>query len=128
MSKYIERHSFAKIPTAIDMPYLLDLQIASFKNFLQLEIPPNKREDKGLQAVFKSIFPISDVHNTLTLEFVDYSVGVPKYSIKECVERDMTHAAPLKATLRLVSYEKQGSEQVIKDIISSRSSSANCRS
>ena len=114
----IERHSFAKIPTVVDMPYLLDLQISSFNNFLQLDLPPNKRRDQGLQAVFKSIFPIADVHNTMSLEYIDFSVGVPKYSKQECVDRDMTYAAPLKSTLRLVSYEKQGNEQVVKDIIS----------
>ncbi|MHB9031394.1 MAG: DNA-directed RNA polymerase subunit beta, partial [Candidatus Latescibacterota bacterium] len=114
----IERQSFAKIPTIVDMPYLLDLQISSFNNFLQLDVPPSRRRDQGLQAVFKSIFPIADVHNTMSLEFIDYSVGVPKYSMQECIDRDMTYAAPLKATLRLVTYEKQGNEQVVKDIIS----------
>ncbi len=114
----IERQSFAKIPAIVDMPYLLDLQISSFDNFLQLDVAPNRRRDQGLQAVFKSIFPIVDVHNTMSLEFIDYSVGVPKYSKQECIDRDMTYAAPLKATLRLVTYEKQGNEQVVKDIIS----------
>ncbi|MFA6470795.1 MAG: DNA-directed RNA polymerase subunit beta [Candidatus Latescibacterota bacterium] len=116
--KIIERQSFAKIPAVVDMPYLLDLQISSFNNFLQLDIPPAKRREQGLQAVFKSIFPISDVHNTMSLEFVDYSMGVTKYSKAECVDRDMTYAAPLKATLRLITYEKQGNEQIVKDIIS----------
>ncbi|MDP2982615.1 MAG: DNA-directed RNA polymerase subunit beta [Candidatus Latescibacter sp.] len=116
--KKIERQSFAKIPTVVDMPYLLDLQISSFNNFLQLDLPPSKRREQGLQAVFRSIFPISDVHNTMNLEFVDYSIGVTKYSKVECVDRDMTYAAPLKATLRLIAFEKQGSEQVVKDIIS----------
>ncbi|MCE5252118.1 DNA-directed RNA polymerase subunit beta [bacterium] len=114
----IERLSFEKIQTVVDMPYLLDLQISSFNNFLQPDIAPSKRRDQGLQGVFKSIFPISDVHNTMILEYVDYSIGVPKYSIEECVERDMTFAAPLKATLRLITNEKQGGEQVVKDIIS----------
>ncbi|MBN1292409.1 MAG: DNA-directed RNA polymerase subunit beta [Candidatus Latescibacteria bacterium] len=100
------------------MPYLLDLQVSSFNNFLQPDVAPSKRLNQGLQAVFNSIFPISDVHNTMTLEFVDYSIGVPKYSIEECVERDMTFAAPLKATLRLISSEKKGSEHVVKDVVS----------
>ena len=113
----IIRHSFAKIPGVVDMPYLLDLQISSFNNFLQLDVPPAKRRDHGLQAVFKSIFPITDVHGTMSLEFVDYSVGVPKYSKQECLDRDMTYAAPLKSTLQLTTYEKQGGEQVVKDII-----------
>ena len=100
------------------MPYLLDLQISSYNNFLQLDVEPGKRLKQGLQAVFKSIFPISDVHNTKTIDFVGYSVGVPKYSMVECVERDMTYSAPLKATLRLVTSEKQGGEYVVKDVVS----------
>jgi DNA-directed RNA polymerase subunit beta len=113
----ISRQSFAKIPTIVDMPYLLDLQVSSFTNFLQIDVPPARRRDQGLQAVFKSIFPIVDVHGTMSLEFVDYSIGVPKYSKHECVDRDMTYAAPLKATMQLTTYEKQGTEQVVKDII-----------
>ena len=73
--KKLERQSFAKIKTVVGMPYLLDLQISSFGNFLQQETPPAKRLNQGLQAVFKSIFPISDVHNTMSLEFEEYSVG-----------------------------------------------------
>ena len=115
--KRIERHTFSNIPTVVDMPYLLDLQIASFNDFLQTEIPPAKRKNQGLQAVFKSIFPIADVHNTMSLDFEDYSIGVPKYSIPECIERDMTFAAPLKATLRLDYYEKTGNETVVKEAI-----------
>ena len=76
----IERRSFAKIPTVVEMPYLLDLQISSFDDFLQLAVSPGKRLNQGLQAVFKSIFPITDVHNKMMLDFVDYSVGVPKSS------------------------------------------------
>ena len=89
------------------MPYLLDLQIASFSDFLQLNTPASSRANEGLQAVFKGIFPITDVHNTMSLEFEEYSVGVPKYSKEECIERDMTYAAPLKATLRLDHFEKR---------------------
>jgi DNA-directed RNA polymerase subunit beta len=86
----IERYSFAKIPSVIDMPNLNEIQLSSFNNFLQMDVPPSKRRDQGLQAVFKSIFPITDAHNTMSLEFVEYSNGVPKYSKDECIERDMT--------------------------------------
>jgi len=113
----VQRHSFEKIETVVDMPYLLDLQISSFNNFLQLDVPPSKRKNQGLQAVFKSIFPITDVHNSMSLEFEEYSVGVPKYSVEECLERDMTYAAPLKATLRLDYFEKHGSEVTVKEAI-----------
>ncbi|MFC1694091.1 DNA-directed RNA polymerase subunit beta [Candidatus Latescibacterota bacterium] len=113
----IERHSFEKIPTVLDIPYLLDLQISSFNNFLQLNLLPSKRLNQGLHAVFKSIFPITDVHNTLNLDFEDYSIGVPKYLEKECLERDMSYAAPLKATLRLDYLEKSGGKIVVKEAI-----------
>lgn len=115
--KNIKRHSFGKIPSVIEMPNLNEIQLSSFQNFLQINVPPEKRREQGLQAVFKSIFPISDVHNSMNLEFIDYSVGIPKYSKNECIERDMTYAAPLKATLQLISYEKHDGEQVVKDIV-----------
>ena len=114
----IERHSFSKIQSVLEMPNLNEIQVSSFNNFLQLDLPPAKRRDQGLQAVFKSVFPITDVHNTLSLDFVDYSIGVPKYSKEECIERDMTFAAPLKSTLRLNSYEKRDGEQVLKESVS----------
>ena len=113
----IQRHSFEKIPPVVEMPYLLDLQLSSFHNFLQLDTPPSRRTKQGLQAVFSAIFPITDVHNSMSLEFEEYSIGVPKYTVAECLERDMTYAAPLKATLRLDYFEKHGSEITIKEAI-----------
>ncbi len=102
------------------MPNLNEIQLSSFRNFLQLDVPHSKRQNQGLHAAFSSIFPISDVHNTAVLEYIDYSIGVPKYSEAECIERDMTYAAPLKATLRLTTYEKEkkNGEQQVKDIVS----------
>ena len=116
----IERQSFSKIPSVIDMPNLNEIQLSSFRNFLQLDVPSSKRRNQGLHAAFKSIFPITDVHNTSILEFIDYSIGVPKYTKAECIERDMTYAAPLKATMRLTIYskEKHNGEPVVKDIVS----------
>ncbi len=113
----IERQSFAKISRVTDMPYLLDLQLSSFDTFLQLGTPPSERMKTGLQAVFESIFPITDVHNSMSLEFEEYSIGVPKYSIEECLERDMTFAAPLKATLRLDYFEKKDGKTVVKEAL-----------
>ncbi len=115
--KRIERQTFEKIKTVVEMPYLLDLQISSFRDFLQHDVPPAKRLNQGLQAVFKSIFPISDVHNTMSLEFEEYSVGVLKYSKRECIERDMTYATPLKATLRLDYFEKRDGQTVVREAI-----------
>ena len=114
-----ERISFSKLKENIEMPNLLDVQIVSYENFLQRDIPPDKRENVGLQGVFTSIFPITDVKEIYSLEFVRYSLGEPRYSIKECRERNMTYGAPLKATLRLVVREgvEGSTERVVKDII-----------
>jgi DNA-directed RNA polymerase subunit beta len=99
------------------MPNLLEMQLRSYRDFLQEDAPPQKRKRKGLQAVFESIFPIPDVHNLYSLEFLGYSVGKPKYDIQECRERDMTYQAPLRATLRLVAREKEAKEPTVKDVI-----------
>jgi len=114
----IKRHSFSKISSVIEMPNLNEIQLSSYNDFLQLDVPPSKRRTQGLQTVFKSIFPITNAHNTMSLEFIDYSAGVPKYSEEECLERGRTYASPLKATLQLVTYEKQNGKHVVKDIIS----------
>lgn len=96
---------------------MLDVQLESFRAFLQDDVPDEHRTDQGLQAVFKSIFPVEDVHNRFSLEFVKYSLGKPKYSVRECQERGMTYSVPLKATLRLVFRNLEGQEERIKDII-----------
>ncbi|MBT3344570.1 MAG: hypothetical protein HN404_16315, partial [Gemmatimonadetes bacterium] len=75
----IDRHSFGKIAEVVPMPNLLEVQIESYRSLLQLETAPRRRERRGLQLVFESIFPISDVHGIYTLEFVDYSIGNPRY-------------------------------------------------
>jgi len=114
----VERTNFSKLTENVEMPNLLDIQLSSYENFLQREVDPDKREDIGLQAVFNSIFPITDVHELYSLEFVRYTLGEPRYSILECRERNMTYGAPLKATLRLVSREAASEgEKIVKDII-----------
>lgn len=117
----VERKSFSKLKETVEMPYLLEVQLSSYESFLQKDVPPEKRSNIGssLQAVFTSIFPITDVHELYSLEFVKYSLGEPRYSIKECRERNMSHGAPLKATLRLVVREPSanGKEKVVKDIV-----------
>ena len=97
----IKRKSFSKIKSAVEIPDLLDIQIRSFKNFLQDDVPPEKRKAQGLQDVFLSLFPVTDSRENFLLEFVNYFVDSPKYSVEECRERGMTYAAPLKAQLRL---------------------------
>ena len=87
------------------MPHYLDVQRQAFERLLQMEATAEERRDLGLERVFKEIFPITDVNENFALEFVSYSLGEPKYSVEECMERDMTFAAPLKARLRLIVHE-----------------------
>jgi DNA-directed RNA polymerase beta subunit len=109
--------SFAKLASGMEMPNLLDVQLRAFQTLLQTDAAAQEREDVGLERVFNEIFPISDVNGNFSLEFVRYSLGEPKYDIEECMERDMTYAAPLKATLRLIVWEEVGDERRPKDII-----------
>ena len=101
----------------MELPNLLSVQLDSFRNFLQADVPPTQRKDDGLQKVFKEVFPIADARENYALEFVSYTLGEPKYTIDECQERDVTFAAPLKATLRLIVKETQDGAKEIKDII-----------
>src|SRR5213592_4771227 len=105
MPETITSISFAKLEPKKDMPHLLDIQTRAFEALLQTDAAANEREDIGLERVFKDLFPITDVHENFSLEFVRYSLGEPKYSVEECIERDMTYSAPLKATLQLVINE-----------------------
>jgi DNA-directed RNA polymerase beta subunit len=109
--------SFAKLTSGMEMPNLLDVQLRAFQTLLQTEAAIQEREDVGLERVFNEIFPISDVNGNFSLEFVRYALGEPKYDMEECMERDMTYAAPLKATLRLIVWENGGDERRPKDII-----------
>jgi DNA-directed RNA polymerase subunit beta len=109
--------SFGKLTAGMDLPNLLDVQLRAFETLLQTDAAAREREDVGLERVFNEIFPISDVNGNFSLEFVRYALGEPKYDMEECMERDMTYAAPLKATLRLVVWEDLGDERRPKDII-----------
>ncbi|MEA1996877.1 MAG: DNA-directed RNA polymerase subunit beta, partial [Gemmatimonadota bacterium] len=109
--------SFGKLQHAIEMPHLLNIQTQFFDKLLQKDIHPEKRKKMGLQAVFQDVFPIHDYQENYTLEFVEYSLGEPKYTVEECQERDMTYAIPLKATLRLVANETVGGKKKVRDII-----------
>ncbi len=118
----LAERDFSKIRSIIDIPNLLDIQLESFRNFLQVDVDPEKRDNDGLQAVFADVFPIDDIHGNYKLEFVKYDVAEPKYSVRECQERDMTYAGPLKATLRLIIYDKgdKGAKKTVKDIMENR--------
>ncbi len=96
------RFSFARINEPMEMPYLLETQKLSYSEFLQMNVPPDMRESKGLQEIFKSVFPIQAANNASTLDFIEYTFGSPKYSVRECIERGMTFAVPLKVKLQLV--------------------------
>src|SRR3954454_15798860 len=99
------RRFFGKIKEVAEMPNLIEVQKASYDQFLMVEEPKGGRGDEGLQAVFRSVFPISDFSNTALLEFVKYTFEPPKYDVDECRQRGMTFAAPLKVTLRLIVFD-----------------------
>ncbi|MGE5429718.1 MAG: DNA-directed RNA polymerase subunit beta [Syntrophomonadaceae bacterium] len=105
-----KRISFARIPSTIQVPDLLDIQIESFEEFLQSKVPPSKRENKGLQAVFLANFPIMDNKEFYRLDFMEYYIEKPRYSIVECEERGLTYSAPLKAKLRLSTKDQETQE------------------
>ncbi|NQZ20238.1 MAG: DNA-directed RNA polymerase subunit beta, partial [Bdellovibrionales bacterium] len=99
------RKSFSQNNVAIDIPNLIEMQKFSYETFLQKEVDADRRDDSGLNSVFKSVFPISDFNNTSSLEFVSYVLEPPKYDVDECRQRGMTFAAPVKVTLRLIVFD-----------------------
>ncbi|MFW5905107.1 MAG: DNA-directed RNA polymerase subunit beta, partial [bacterium] len=110
--------NFAKLHPVMPMPDLLDVQLRSFEKLIEREEDPDKQWDFSLDRVFGEIFPITDVNDNFTLEYVSANLGEPKYQVEECIERDMTYAAPLKAVLRLVVWEDlDDDERRPKDII-----------
>jgi DNA-directed RNA polymerase subunit beta len=103
-----DRISFSKIPEILEYPDLLNVQLESWGNFLQADVPPEKRQSKGLQKIFLMNFPITDARENYILEFVEYYVEKPKYSVIECQERGLTYAVPLKCKLRLSTKSDDG--------------------
>src|SRR5574341_2501268 len=99
------RKDFGKIPSIVEIPNLIEIQKRSYEQFLQKDVAPERREETGLQAVFKSVFPIADYNDNALLEFDSFHFGDPKYTVEECHDRGMTFAIPLKVTLRLVVYD-----------------------
>jgi DNA-directed RNA polymerase subunit beta len=112
------RKNFAKIKKITDIPNLIDIQKNSYKRFLQIDVPAETRRNSGLEAVFKSVFPIKDFSETASLEYVSYSLGIPKYDVEECHQRGMTFAAPMKVKVRLVVWDvnKETNVRSIRDI------------
>ena len=99
------RKNFGKIRKIVDIPDLIAVQRESYNRFLQMDVPPEKREDAGLQAVFQSVFPIKDFTGSASLEFVSYRFAEVKHSVEECIHRGMTYEIPVRITVRLVVYD-----------------------
>ncbi|GHD81427.1 DNA-directed RNA polymerase subunit beta [Vogesella fluminis] len=110
------RKSFAKRQTVLDVPFLLATQIDSYTEFLQLGVPYDQRKDVGLQAAFKSIFPIVSHNGFARLDFVHYVLGEPPFDVQECQLRGITFASPLRARIRLTILDRESSKPVVKEV------------
>src|SRR5688572_25414488 len=110
------RKSFAKRSSVLPVPYLLATQLDSYAAFLQEFVTPDARKTEGLQAAFKSIFPIESHSKNARLEFVSYVLGDPPFDVKECRQRGLTFAAPLRAKVRLTIMDKEASKPTVKEV------------
>ena len=110
------RKDFGKFQTVMDVPYLLAIQLDSYRKFTQDGTKVGQRLDIGLHAAFKSVFPIVSFSGNAALEYVDYILGQPVFDVKECQSRGVTYAAPLRVRVRLIIYDKESSNKAIKDI------------
>ena len=114
----IKRVDFSKNEKVQEIPNLIEVQQQSYKDFLQADVPPEKRRELGLQAVFRGIFPVTDYNGRASLEFLSYAIGEPKWSEEECRERGMTFAAPIKVTVQLVIFDvdEKTAARTIRDV------------
>jgi DNA-directed RNA polymerase subunit beta len=112
------RKNFGRQPGILEVPYLLAIQLDSYRHFLQADAPEDKRSDVGLHAAFKSVFPISSYSGNATLEYVSYRLGEPVFDVKECQLRGLTFAAPLRVKVRLIVLDKEaaGAKKPVKDV------------
>src|SRR6188508_909924 len=116
-SNFRHRTNLGRVDPIVDIPNLIDIQKSSYDKFLQSTIPQNDRQETGLQAVFRSVFPIKDFNGTSELVFVSYNLEKPKYDVDECRQRGMTFAAPIKVTTQLMIYDtRDGGERIVRDI------------
>ena len=112
------RKSFAKRDNVLPVPFLLATQLDSYTGFLQAAVAPDGRKTEGLQAAFRSIFPIESHSKNARLEFVSYTLGEPPFDVKECQQRGLTFAAPLRAKVRLTIMDKEASKPTVKEAVS----------
>ena len=110
------RKDFGSMPKVMDIPYLLAIQLDSYRKFTQSDIAVEERGDYGLHAAFRSVFPISSYSGNAALEYVDYALGTPVFDVDECVLRGTTYACALRVKVRLIIYDKEASTKSIKDI------------
>ena len=110
------RKDFGKLPQVMSIPYLLAIQVESYKEFVQDKVEPAERQMKGLHAAFQSVFPITSYSGNASLEYVSYRLGKPLFNVKECQLRSVTYAVPLRVTVRLVIFDKDSGNKDVKDI------------
>ena len=110
------RKDFGKLPQVMSIPYLLAIQVESYKEFVQDKVEPSVRQLKGLHAAFQSVFPITSYSGNASLEYVSYRLGKPLFNVKECQLRSVTYAVPLRVTVRLVIFDKDSGNKDVKDI------------
>ncbi|HEY6043772.1 MAG TPA: DNA-directed RNA polymerase subunit beta, partial [Nitrosospira sp.] len=110
------RKSFAKRASVLQIPFLLATQIESYAAFLQAQVDPDRRNNQGLQAAFMSIFPIESHSRNARLDFVNYVLGAPPFDVKECQQRGLTYASPLRAKVRLTIMDKEASKPTVKEV------------
>lgn len=116
-SNFRYRRSLGRVRQIVEVPNLIDIQKSSYDKFLQKDLPPRERKELGLEAVFKSVFPIKDFDGTSELVYVSYNLERPKYDVDECRQRGMTFAAPIKVTTQLMVYDaREGGERIVRDI------------
>ena len=110
------RKDFGKLPQVMDIPYLLAIQVESYKEFMQETTDSAERIQKGLHAAFQSVFPIVSYSGNASLEYVSYRLGKPVFDVKECQLRSVTYSVPLRVKVRLVIYDRDSNNKAIKDI------------
>ncbi|MDI6776464.1 MAG: DNA-directed RNA polymerase subunit beta [Syntrophales bacterium] len=112
------RKNFGRIKKTMDVPDLIDIQVKSYEKFLQKDVDPDKRGNFGLQGAFKSVFPISDFSGKCSLEFVSYRIGNARYDVKECIQKGMAYAAPMKIVVRLIVFDtdRVSDQKSVRDI------------